>query len=55
MSESNGLIFDSRPGQPVSSAGVAGFPFAEGVSGFRKQGLLVNVRTGRKHSCREGA
>lgn len=36
LSECNGLIFDSRPGRPLTSAGVAGFPFAEGVSGFRK-------------------
>lgn len=55
MSESNGLIFDSRPGRLLTSAGAAGFPFAEGVSGFRKYGLLVNVRTGRKRSWKEGA
>lgn len=55
MSQSNGLILDSRPGRLLTHAGVPGFPFAEGVSGFRKSGLLVNVRTGRKRSWKEGA
>lgn len=48
MSQSDGLFFDSCPGPVFTHAGVAGFPFAEGVFSFRKSGLLVNVRTGTK-------
>lgn len=53
LSRSNGLIFDSCPGCLLTHAGVAGLPFAEGVSSFRKSGLLVNVKTGRKLSWNE--
>lgn len=42
------LILDSQPGRIHTAAGVAWVSFAEGLSGFRKHGLLVNVRSGRK-------
>lgn len=48
VSQSGGLMFDSCPGSVFTRAGVAGFFFAEGVFRFRKSGLLVNVRFGRK-------
>lgn len=55
LSEYNILILDSHPGQTLTIAGVATFSFAVGVSGFRKQGPVLNIRTGRIHSWKEGA
>lgn len=42
------LILDSQPGRIHTDAGVAWVSFAVGLSGFRKHGLLDNVRSGRK-------